>query len=91
MPTYEYQCTSCGHRFEQLQSIKDRPLKKCPRCSGAVERLVSGGGGFILKGTGFYATDYRSKEYKKQARSESAPKATEAATPPTPQPAGGKK
>jgi len=91
MPTYEYQCTSCGHRFEELQSFSDRPLKKCPRCAGPVERLVSGGAGFIFKGAGFYATDYRSKEYKQQAQSESAPQASETVAPSSPQPAGEKK
>jgi putative FmdB family regulatory protein len=91
MPTYEYQCTSCGFRFEELQSINDEPLKSCPRCPGTVERLFSVGAGFIFKGAGFYATDYRSKEYTKQAQSESAPPAAATAAPTTSKPAGGKK
>lgn len=62
MPTYEYECSVCGHRFTQLQGINDKPLKKCPECSGSVRRLISGGAGFILKGSGFYATDYKKSE-----------------------------
>jgi len=58
MPTYEYRCRKCGHEFEQFQKITDPPLSECPVCSGSVERLITTGGGFILKGRGFYATDY---------------------------------
>ena len=67
MPTYEYECTKCGHDFEIEQRISDDPLKTCPKCKGKVKRIISGGGGIILRGTGFYATDYRSDDYKKQA------------------------
>lgn len=59
MPTYEYECTSCLHRFEAFQQMKDEPLKNCPKCKGKVKRLISLGAGFILKGPGFYATDYK--------------------------------
>ena len=51
MPTYEYECAKCGHRFEQDQSINDPPLTKCPECKGRVKRVVSGGAGFIMKGS----------------------------------------
>jgi len=71
MPTYEYQCIKCGHRFEKLQSIKAPPLKSCPVCSGPVERLIGAGSGLIFKGTGFYATEYRSSEYRKSAKADS--------------------
>jgi len=64
MPTYEYLCKKCGHPFEQFQRITAEPLKKCPKCKGPVKRLISGGGGIIFKGSGFYATDYRSKSYR---------------------------
>jgi putative FmdB family regulatory protein len=64
MPTYEYECKKCGHAFELFQSITAPPRKKCPKCSGKVERLISGGGGIIFKGHGFYATDYRSDSYR---------------------------
>ncbi len=58
MPTYEYRCRKCGHEFEQFQKITEDPLSVCPVCGGSVERLITTGGGFILKGKGFYATDY---------------------------------
>lgn len=59
MPTYEYECSSCKHRFEALQSMTDEPLSKCPKCGKKVKRLISSGAGVIFKGSGFYATDYR--------------------------------
>jgi putative FmdB family regulatory protein len=59
MPTYEYECRNCKHRFDRFQSISAEPVKVCPECGAPVERLVSGGGGFIFKGSGFHATDYR--------------------------------
>ena len=58
MPTYEYECAKCGHRFEQFQSIKAKPLTKCPVCPGRVKRLLGTGAGLLFKGSGFYATDY---------------------------------
>jgi putative FmdB family regulatory protein len=61
MPTYEYECTKCGHKFEALQKITDKPLDKCPKCADKVRRLISSGVGIIFKGSGFYATDYRKK------------------------------
>ncbi|UCC99211.1 MAG: zinc ribbon domain-containing protein [Phycisphaerales bacterium] len=71
MPTYEYKCGSCKYQFEQFQSIKARPLRKCPNCGKAsVRRLVGAGAGIIFKGSGFYETDYRSESYKKAAQSE---------------------
>ena len=70
MPTYEYECTKCGHHFELAQKISDEPRKRCPKCRGKVIRLVSGGGGILFKGTGFHVTDYRSPEYKKRAEAD---------------------
>jgi putative FmdB family regulatory protein len=81
MPTYEYQCTKCGHRFEQMQSIKDQPLKACPVCSGLLERLFGSGAGLIFKGAGFYATEYRSSEYRKSAKADSDKNTALPATP----------
>jgi putative FmdB family regulatory protein len=61
MPTYEYQCSKCGDRFEVFQRIVDPPVKDCPKCKseGSVEQIISGGSGLIFKGSGFYETDYR--------------------------------
>ncbi|HWA11010.1 MAG TPA: zinc ribbon domain-containing protein [Opitutaceae bacterium] len=62
MPTYEYACSKCGHTFETVQSMKDAPLKKCPKCGkSSLKRLVGAGAGLIFKGTGFYITDYKNK------------------------------
>ena len=58
MPTYEYECGTCG-TFEQFQRITEDPLSDCPRCGGAVRRLISSGSGIIFKGSGFYSTDSR--------------------------------
>jgi putative FmdB family regulatory protein len=58
MPTYEYKCGDCGYKFEKFQSMKDKPLEKCPKCDGGVQRLIGTGAGVIFKGSGFYATDY---------------------------------
>jgi putative FmdB family regulatory protein len=57
MPTYEYECKSCGHNFEVFQSITDAPLSDCPQCGKEIRRLINGGGGVIFKGSGFYVTD----------------------------------
>lgn len=71
MPTYEYQCDACDHRFEQFQSISASPLKKCPQCGKLkLKRLLGTGAGLIFKGSGFYQTDYRSESYKKAAQNE---------------------
>ncbi len=71
MPTYEYECLKCGNRFEVFQRMTDPPRKRCPKCKGKVRRLVGSGAGMIFKGTGFYATDYRSESYKSQKKKES--------------------
>ena len=57
MPTYEYECKSCGFSFDFFQSMKDEPLKICPDCGKEVRRLINGGTGVIFKGGGFYVTD----------------------------------
>lgn len=58
MPTYEYECQSCGYRFEQFQKMSDLPVKVCPECGAPVRKLIGAGTGIIFKGSGFYATDY---------------------------------
>ena len=70
MPTYEYECSSCEYRFEEFQGIMDKPIRSCHKCGGQVKRLISGGGGLIFKGSGFYITDYRSESYKKGEKEE---------------------
>lgn len=70
MPTYEYECRSCEHAFEEFQSITAPPREVCPKCSGKVRRLIGKGSAVIFKGSGFYATDYRSDEYKKRVKEE---------------------
>jgi len=72
MPTYEYECSKCGKTFDVFQGIKEKPLSACPdkKCKGKVKRLIGKGGGIIFKGSGFYATDYRSEGYKKQAKAD---------------------
>lgn len=59
MPTYEYYCINCGFEFEEFQSIASEPLTDCPKCGKQVHRKISGGGGLIFKGSGFYITDYK--------------------------------
>lgn len=62
MPTYEYACPKCGHQFETFQSMKDEPLKVCPKCKKpGLKRLLGTGAGLIFKGSGFYITDYKKK------------------------------
>ena len=62
MPTYEYECAKCKHKFEKFQSMTDKLLKKCPKCGGKVDRLIGSGSGIIFKGSGFYQTDYKNKK-----------------------------
>ena len=69
MPTYEYECTKCGDKFEALQKISDEAIKKCKKCKGKVIKLISSSG-FVLKGSGWYVTDYPSESRKKAMASE---------------------
>jgi putative FmdB family regulatory protein len=73
MPTYDYECQTCGHHFEAKQSMKDPHLTDCPleSCAGPVKRKIGVGAGFIFKGSGFYITDYRSDSYKAAAKKDS--------------------
>lgn len=71
MPTYHYRCSSCGNELEVLQKMTEDALTKCPKCQkDTLERVISGEGGFVLKGSGFYSTDYCSS---KSSSSSSAP------------------
>jgi len=88
MPTYEYVCEKCGHQFEKVQPISASPLAICPKelCArkrwgkGKVKRVISTGGGLIFKGSGFYATDYRSEAYKEAAKKDVAPASSSVAS-----------
>ena len=70
MPTYEYRCEKCGHQFEVFHGIRDRKPRRCPRCRSRARRVPAGGAGLIFRGSGFYITDYRSKDYKEKAKQE---------------------
>ena len=70
MPTYDYECTKCGHEFELVQKMTDKPRRQCPKCRGKVQRKIGTGAGIIFKGSGFYITDYRSEDYQKKAKAE---------------------
>ena len=71
MPTYQYQCSACKYAFEELQSMKDEPLTKCPKCKKKkLDRLLGTGAGLLFKGSGFYITDYRSESYKSAAKAD---------------------
>ena len=71
MPTYEYACPKCGHQFEQFQSMRDLPLKTCPKCGkSGLKRLIGGGAGLIFKGSGFYITDHKNKGMASSASKE---------------------
>ena len=72
MPIYEYECSSCAHRFDLKQSIKDDPIKECPRCGKSVTKLISSPA-IMFKGSGWYITDYSDK-MKPGAGSESTEK-----------------
>jgi putative FmdB family regulatory protein len=67
MPIYEYACQSCGHELEQLQKLSDAPLVDCPECGRPELRKLVSAGGFVLKGSGWYVTDFRDKSKKSEA------------------------
>jgi putative FmdB family regulatory protein len=78
MPTYEYECKSCGHTFDVFQNMSAEPVKVCPRCGNEVRRLINGGTGVIFKGSGFYVTDKNKSSGKtpsKAAKDDKAPAA----------------
>jgi putative FmdB family regulatory protein len=81
MPTYHYKCPHCGHDFEEFQSITEEPVDKCPECGKKPKRIISGGAGFLLKGSGFYKTDYRPESYKAAERKEKEASASSQAKP----------
>lgn len=75
MPIYEYRCSDCGHKLEALQKLSDSPLTDCPACGKArLSKLVSAAG-FQLKGSGWYATDFKSSGAKPAAKANGDAKA----------------
>ncbi|MGZ4733443.1 MAG: FmdB family zinc ribbon protein [Terriglobales bacterium] len=60
MPLYEYECKKCHHRFERIQKFSDPHVKKCPKCRGAIEQVISAPA-VQFKGSGWYVTDYAKK------------------------------
>ena len=79
MPTYDYKCSDCGHKFEFFQSMKDEHLKDCPECGGNVKRLIGAGLGPIFKGKGFYETDYKKKSSSETKKTNSVKSKTNSA------------
>ncbi len=73
MPIYEYQCEECEHKFDMLQKITAEPLKECPECGGPVHKLISSTS-FILKGGGWYATEYGKNRPPKEEKKKSTTK-----------------
>jgi putative FmdB family regulatory protein len=84
MPIYEYDCTSCGKNHEIMQKITEEPLKKCPDCGGKLKKKISNTS-FVLKGTGWYATDYgtsgKTTEHKSPRKAEKTAEAKPAEKP----------
>jgi putative FmdB family regulatory protein len=85
MPIHEYKCRKCEAVAERIEGMRDAPMRKCPSCGGKVDRMMSSGA-FILKGTGWYATDYGNKSHDNgngkgngKAKAKAEPKAKEPA------------
>ena len=76
MPTYEYECTECSHKFELFQSIKDNPIEHCIKCNGKVRR-VFGTAAIIFKGSGFYVNDYKNNTASQKQSPSAAGSSTE--------------
>jgi putative FmdB family regulatory protein len=95
MPIHEYKCRKCGAVAERIEGIRDAPMRKCPSCGGKVDPMISSSA-FILKGSGWYATDYGTKSHDngngkgkgkgepkgKEPAAASCPAASGAGTPP---------
>lgn len=71
MPIYEYQCEACGHQLEALQKVADAPLTQCPQCNQAALKKKVSAAAFRLKGSGWYETDFKSKNKKNLASGDS--------------------
>ena len=80
MPIYEYECAACGGRFEEARKFSDPDLTECRLCKGQPVRKVLSPTAFVLKGSGWYATDYASGDRKKAMESEKSKEAAPAGT-----------
>lgn len=87
MPMYEYECESCGHRFEVIQKFSDARKRTCPKCKGKLKRLISAPG-LHFKGSGWYITDYgRGGSSPSQSSESSDGSGTKESKPAEPKPA----
>ncbi len=77
MPTYDYKCKECENEFEEFQQMTDKPVKKCPKCGGKVQRLIGTGAGIVFKGSGFYETDYKKAPVSSESSKASSENKTE--------------
>jgi len=81
MPIYEYKCAACGHQEEHLQKVSEKPLSKCPSCGKKKYRKQLSAAGFQLKGSGWYATDFKSSGKKPdEKKADTKPEAKTEAT-----------
>jgi len=67
MPTYDYKCPNCSHKFEKFHGISENPEINCPNCGTASTRQIGGGAGIMFKGAGFYVNDYKSAPAQQNA------------------------
>jgi putative FmdB family regulatory protein len=75
MPIYEYRCAACGHQEDHLQKVSEAPLTKCPACGRKKYEKQLSAAGFQLKGSGWYATDFKGGGAKAQAKTDAKPEA----------------
>ncbi len=73
MPIYEYACEACGHGLEAMQKMSDEPLKKCPACGEERLKKLISAGGFRLKGSGWYETDFKGGKAKSESKEAPSP------------------
>ena len=92
MPIYEYRCGECGHQQDHLQKVSEKPLSKCPACGKKAYKKLLSAAGFHLKGSGWYATDFKTAgkkpaekkvDLKTEAKSETKSEAKTEAKPET--------
>lgn len=76
MPIYEYKCAQCGHRLEAIQKMSDDPLTECPACGRAELKRLLSAAGFQLKGSGWYATDFKNSGRKKEQKTDTGEKSS---------------